>query len=168
VRFKCQKWYRYTPVVFYMLDVSRANSWTVRHLQELRHPAAAPPKHLTKTEFGWELVRCLVTPYMQARQIRNKISRPKLVHAMANFLGTEDGRPAVNVAAERWARGEEDVPKLTATKRCKICLSFAPPGRTRNNLTKVGTCCYNCQRILCLRHLVTFCHQCCAEVFRPA
>ncbi len=44
--------------------------------------------------------------------------------AISNFLGTEDPPHVVNLAAEKWSRGVEDIVPKRATKKCKVKVIF--------------------------------------------
>lgn len=58
-------------VLYYLLDTTRVNCATVRHLQNLdKELPERRDKHppINQLEFGWELVRSLVTPLMESRR----------------------------------------------------------------------------------------------------
>jgi hypothetical protein len=71
-------------------------------------------------------VICPATRLFENKNVQFFVRLPfRTSSAIINFLGTEDPPHVVNLAAEKWSRGVEDIVPKRATKKCKVRLIFS-------------------------------------------
>ena len=144
---KSRKW---TIVSFsYVLDMARINSGTILALNRNESPRRSSTSSF---DIGWNLSRCLILPYVQARSLNGLTRSTQLKISLVLGNERQPNRTA-----------KKAIDKGYTCKRCRDCMDGTTGEghkKKKDNQKKVSTSCDECQAFICSEHLTRKCSSC--------
>ena len=147
---KTKKWIK--VVFFYALDTTRNNAQTLYCLN-----MGIIPRSYDSYLFGMDLVKALITPFIEARSLKGLMI--SILRKMSLALGRE-----VNPKTPTRTESMNNFERASSTKRrCQLCMNEIPTEgykKATENVCKVKQQCYKCGKPTCNKHAILLCQNC--------